>query len=77
MSIPKELSTISEADLLGLIEQPVLENKSTEYKELLNLHGDDAKRDYPVDAIGFGADFGGCGCSNTPGKSSNFIGGAS
>ena len=28
-------------------------------------------RDYPVDAIGFGADFGECGCLDTLGKRSN------
>ena len=46
MSIPKDLAAIRETDLLSLIEQPVMEDKSTEYKEALTLQNDEAKRKF-------------------------------
>jgi hypothetical protein len=46
MSIQKDLMAIGENELRALIDQPVMEDKSTEYKEALSLHNDEAKRKF-------------------------------
>ena len=53
MGIQQELTAIREADLRTLIDQPVFEDKTTEYKEVLNLSNDEAKRKFLAGVASF------------------------
>ena len=51
--IQKELDQINEGDLLFLIENSVLENKTLEYKQELNLNNRDEKKEFLADISSF------------------------
>lgn len=51
--IKKELDIINEGDLLFLIENSVLENKTLEYKQELNLNSRDEKKEFLADISSF------------------------
>jgi len=59
MGIPKPVSEICEADLQALINEPVMEGQTTEYKRDINLESDKAKGEFFADVCSFANGSGG------------------
>src|SRR5260370_20521559 len=59
MGIPKPVSEIGEADLQALIDEPVMEGQTTEYKRAINLETDKAKGEFFADVSSFANGSGG------------------